>query len=574
MDRHCRWSGSVLALALLLTACASPSLPQSASLRDPAAGTSQERPNAAPRRVSVVIRGDIPTLLPGARGAVPGADELDALVAVGLTTGQGRGEPFIARLAETLPSAENGLWNVRPDGSMEVTWKLRRDVVWHDGTPVTSADLVFTTTVQQDPRLPLVDLAPFKLIQAVEAPDPHTLVVRWANPYLYADKGFVFPLPKHLLEPVYLSGDMDRFQALPYWTEEFVGTGPYRIRQWTHGIGALLEANDRYFLGRPKIDLIDLKFIPDPNTIAANFLAGETDVSLGGRLALEWAEGLRERSGGKVTYGTNAANPIVIYIKLDNPTPAAIMELDFRRALVHALDRQEMMNILVEGKTAIADGVVINPSREEEFQATVGSIVKYPYDPRRAVQLIEGLGYRKGPDGFYQDRAGQKMTLEIRTTQGDVQQERSTFASVDNWKAVGLDAEASLTPAARRNDFAYRFAFPAFDLRRQPISPDELRDKFHSANPPTLENNWRGGNYGRYSNPTLDRLLEAYEITIPKAPRMELFKQIAQIVTDQVAMIGLFYDVEVTVASSRMKNIRTRTSGHGETVNVHEWDLQ
>jgi peptide/nickel transport system substrate-binding protein len=501
-------------------------------------------------------------------------EELEVLVTVGLTAGQGRGEPFVARMAEILPTTENGLWRLLPDGRMEVTWKLRGDVVWHDGKPVTADDVLFTTTVQQDPRLPLVDLAPYKSIEAIEAPDARTLVVHWKHPYVYADRGFVFPLPKHLLEPAYQSGDMERFQALPYWTEEFVGTGPYRMRQWTHGIGASLEANDRYFLGRPKIDQIDVRFMPDPNTIAANFLAGEADVSLGGRLAQDWAQGLLERSGGRVTFGTNAANPIVVYIKLENPTPAALLELDFRRALVHALDRQEMVNSLVDGKTSVADAVVLNPSRAEEFQAAIGSIVKYDYEPRRATQLVEGLGYRKGADGFYQDRSSQKMNLEIRTTQGDVQQERSALAVAANWQAAGFASDVSFTPAARRNDFEYRFAFPAFDLRRQPITPDQLYDKFHSSVPPAPENNWRGGNYGRYSNAALDRLLETYDVTIPKGPRMELFKQIAHHVTDQVVILGLFYDVEVTVTSSRTKNIATRTAGFGETDNVHEWDVQ
>ncbi|MEA2640840.1 MAG: peptide/nickel transport system substrate-binding protein [Chloroflexota bacterium] len=571
-----RWRSWTLAVALALTivGCASPTPgPGNAAGGQTAGAENQSRAPAAPKRAIVIIRGDVPTILPGARGALPGADELDWLVNVGLTVGKGQGEPYTARMAETLPSTDNGLWKVLPDGRMELTWKLRTDAVWHDGAPVTIDDWLFTTTVQQDPKLPLIDLAPYRFIESIEARDASTLVVTWKRTYLYADGGFVFPLPKHILETAYRSGDMERFQALPYWTEEFVGTGPYRIRQWTHGSGALLEANDRYFLGRPKIDAIEMKFIPDPNTIAANFLAGEGDVSLGGRLALDWAQGMLDRSNGKVQFGTSAANPIVVYIKLENPTPAALLEVDFRRALAHALDREEMVNTLVDGKTSVAHGVVTNPSRADEFQATRDSVVQYPYDPRRATQLIEGLGYRKGTDGFYVDRAGQKITLEIRTTQGDVQQERAAFATAANWQAVGLTTETSLTPAARRNDFEYRFAFPAFDLRRQPLTPDQVTEKFHSANPPTAENNWRGGNYGRYSNPALDRLLEAYDVTIPTGPRMELYKQIAHVVTDQVVILGLFYDVEVTVTASRMKNVRTRTAGYGETVFVHEWDV-
>src|SRR5207247_14949 len=116
------------------------------------------------------------------------------------------------------------------------------------------------------------------------------------------------------------------------------------------------------------------------------------------------------------------------------PNPAGLLQADFRRALVHALDRQAMMDSLVGGATAIAHGVIVNPSRQEEYRASEASIVRYDYDPRRAAQLLEGLGYRKGPDGLYLDPAGQKFSLEIRTTTGDVQQERTTLATQGNWQ--------------------------------------------------------------------------------------------------------------------------------------------
>lgn len=553
-------------LAFVLVACGPP------QGTTPERGADLERA-AAPQRAAAVVRGDIPTLMPGARGAVPGAGELEELLTVGLTTGQGRGFPFVPRMAEAVPSTENGLWKVFPDGRMETTWNLRRDVLWHDGTPFTAEDLLFKTRLERDERMPFFETVVYRFIEAVEAPDASTLVVKWKKPYLQADRGFSFPLPRHLLEGAYLSEEIERFLALPYWTEEFIGTGPYRVREWMRGSGAVLEANDRYFLGRPKIDVIEVKFIVDPNTIAANILAGEVDVTLGGRLALDWAQDLQGRSGGRVIFGTSVANPIVLYINLLNPHPPALLEVEFRRALVHALDRQAMMDSLVQGLTAIAHAVIANPSRAEEFRAAESSIVRFAYDPRRSGQLIEGLGYRKGADGFYRDGSGQRMALDIRTTQGDIQQERSMFSTAANWQEVGLATETVLVPSARRADFEYRFNFPAFDLRRQPLTFDQLHDKFHSSNFPLAENNWRGGNYGRYRNAELDRLVELHDVTIPARERMEIFKQIVRFVSDQVLIIGLFYDVEVTVTSSRMKNVQTRNGGFGESWNAHEWHV-
>lgn len=557
-----------LATACLVAACTGPVAPSTAS-----SGGEPAR-QGPPKRVAAVVRNDMATLMPGARGAVPGAGEFEELVSVGMTGGQGQGEGFQARIAEAVPSTENGLWQVNPDGTMRVTWKIRGDATFHDGTPVTADDFLFKMRLEQDDRIPFVDTVTYQSISSVEAPDARTVVVNWRRPYLQADRGLTFPLPRHILEAAYQSGEYERFNSLPYWTNEWIGTGPFKMRQWNTGSGAVLDAYDRYFLGRPKIDIIEVKFIVDTNTIAANLLAGEVDVTLGGRLAMDWAQGIKERSGGSVTFGTNAANPLVMYIRFSNPTPAALADLQFRRALVHAIDRQSMVDGLVGGSTAVAHGVITNPSRTAEYQAAVGSIVRYEYDPRRAVQMIEGQGYRKGPDGMYRDLNGQPMPLEIRTiTQGDIQQERSMNIVAGNWREIGLASEESPTPAARRSDFEYRFTFPAFDLRRQPLTFDQLYDKFHSSQFTAAANNWRGGNYGHYASPELDRLLEQHDVTIPQAQRWEFFKQIVRHVTDQVVIIGLFYDVEVTATTSRMKNVRIRSAGFGETLNAHEWEV-
>jgi len=147
------------------------------------------------------------------------------------------------------------------------------------------------------------------------------------------------------------------------------------------------------------------------------------------------------------------------------------------------------------------------------------------------------------------------------------------FSTAANWQEVGLATEPVIVPAARRQDFEWRFSFPAFDLRRQPLTFNELHDKFHSSKFPLAETNWRGGNYGRYRNAEIDRLVETHAVTIPTNQRMEIFRQIVRHVSDQVVIIGLFYDVEVTVTSSRLRNVPTRSGAFGETWNVHEWQV-
>src|SRR5207302_109732 len=132
----------------------------------------------------------------------------------------------------------------------------------------------------QDPKMVFGADAAYTFVESIEAPDAHTYLIKWKRPYLNADAGVGgAPMPKHILEPVYASGQVERFQSLPYWTTEFIGNGPYRVRTWSVGSGAVLDANEHYFLGKPRIDTLEVKFIIDPDAIAANILAGEVDVT-------------------------------------------------------------------------------------------------------------------------------------------------------------------------------------------------------------------------------------------------------------------------------------------------------
>src|SRR5207245_265877 len=204
-------------------------------------------------------------------GIGPGAPALQQMLAVTLADLDASGG-LRPMLAESVPSIENGLWKVFPDGRMETTWKIRPGARWHDGTPFTSDDLLFTARLFQDPDLTLQRIAGYTYVERLEAPDPQTVTVLWKQPFIEADALFIVPpLPKALLEKPY-ADDKANFHLLPYWSDEFTGTGPYRVQQWVKDSHLILQAHDGYALGRPKIDEIEVRLIPDENTFIANIL--------------------------------------------------------------------------------------------------------------------------------------------------------------------------------------------------------------------------------------------------------------------------------------------------------------
>src|SRR5437667_5511644 len=299
-----------LILPPLLAACA----PAPARQPTTSAPGAQPASPGTPSRVIAVIRGTLPILYNKiAVGATySGLEYVERLVNAGLADADGNGIPQ-ATLAEAVPSLENGLWKIFPDGRMETTWKLRAGASWHDGIPLTADDLVFTGRVEQDKTLGWNYNLSYDSVDAMTATDPQTLTVTWKKPYVEADHLFSpqpgaqqwgLPLPKHILEKVF---DENRagFLEVPYWGPEFVGSGPFKLQQMVADDRLHLVAFDGYALGRPKIDELIVRFIPDSNTIMANFLAGELDLTVDTRaLSFEEGRSLRDQwAGGRMELG-------------------------------------------------------------------------------------------------------------------------------------------------------------------------------------------------------------------------------------------------------------------------------
>lgn len=172
---------SGLAVMMFGWGCAVPAAPNA----------SQPARPAAPTRITVGMLGVPPTFwnISGSPGTAGGTGELQGLVTAGLTVVDDSGlrRP---QLSEAVPSTDNGLWKVFPDGRMETTWVIRAGALWHDGAPFSSDDLLFTTRVGQDGDLAVFGNAAYAAIESIEAADPQTVTVTWKRPYVRADMMF------------------------------------------------------------------------------------------------------------------------------------------------------------------------------------------------------------------------------------------------------------------------------------------------------------------------------------------------------------------------------------------------
>lgn len=562
-----------LATEMLLTACAA------TAPGAPAVTQEQGAPGTQPaglRRVTAAIQGDPHTLYqklnPASR--VRGIDALEQVVAAGMATPV-PGGGLRAQLAEAVPSVENGLWRLQLDGRMETTWKIRDGARWHDGTPFTSEDLVFTMSVARDKDVPIFGDIAYDSIDQVEAPNSQTVVVYWAEPFIEADTLFSYqrgvPIPRHLLEQAYLE-EKPSLTDHPYWSNEFVGTGPFTLRDWVQGSHMVFQAHDHYVLGRPKIDEIEVQFIQEASTLAANILAGAVELTLGRNLSGEQAIQVRDQwRDGRMAMSFD--NWIALYPQFINPDPPIVGNVQFRRGLLHAVNRQEQVDVLTGGTSAVADSFM-NPNQPEYREIEERNAIRYDHDPRKAAQLIENLGYRKGGDGIFRDAQNQRLWSQIRTTAGDDLRDKMIFAIADDLQRVGVDAQPVIVPRQRAADQEYRATFAAFELVRNPNDVRGLRS-IHSRNTPLPENNFRvTGNRMRYANQELDGLIDRFFVTVRKQGRLEVLGQILHHLSDQVVMMGILYNTSPTLLSNRLVNVGAGGQGATEAWNAHEWDVR
>jgi peptide/nickel transport system substrate-binding protein len=552
----------VLSIVLLLSACA----PPGAIGTSPGAGVQSQ---AAPKKhlVAALLKPNVPNIREN------GADRTYEFILGGL----GRLDIWGVvhpQLAEAVPTVDNGLWKLLPDGRMETTWKIRQDARWHDGTPITSADYLFGTTVGQDKELGEAIDGNYSSIEGIEAPDAHTIVIKWNKPYVLADAfptrlgtGLFQLLPRHLLEAAYAESKVG-FYSLPYWAGGLVHAGPYQVREWVPDSYTLLEAFDGYVLGRPKIDVVEIRFMPDTNALVANLLAGAVHMTLGQSISPEQAANLEETwKEGKPITSPVFGSSVGIFFQFIDPSPAVLADVRFRRALIHAFNRQDLIDTVLKGRTTIAHALVGGLQ-----QGVDDAAVKYDFDPRRASQLMEELGYRKGSDGVYQDSQGQPLTMEVRGVQEEEVRVKTTLTSEADWRAFGIATNLVMLPATGV-DTRYQATWPA--TRTAGIAGGLVAGLFNyfSASRVRLpENNFVGGGGPRYINTELDGLINRVMATIPRSEREQLINQTVHHMTENAITIGAFYQPYNAAVNNRMINVTTSsTFAHGW--DAHLWDM-
>ena len=409
-------------------------------------------------------------------------------------------------------------WEVSPDNRI-YTFKLRKDVTWHPRageTPVrfTANDVLFTYNIMMNPKTITPLKVRFEFIEKVEKLDEFTVRFTLKRPVLNALAKFSFKIiPKHALKnPLYLTRD-DPFVQQP------IGTGPYMLKTITADREIVMVANDKYFKGRPNIDQFIAKPFADQNILTQALTFNAIDM-----IVLVNPRSIAELQGDKrfILQPYNALSYSFFGYNLRNPL---LTDKRVRQAFGYALNRQEMLSSFFNNQGTIISGPFAPGSWAYNLD-----VQPLPYNPQKAIALLNEAGFKKGADGIMQkDGRKLELTLLVPIEKESEAVKRVVLAFQNYLKNIGASVKVEFKEwqAWKEDVFADHrydivFASWVFD------DSADISSLFHSAEIGPWKNN-----FGGYSNPEVDSLIVESKLTLDHEKRRTINRKLHAMLADE-----------------------------------------
>jgi len=479
-------------------------------------------------------------------------EDIQTCVIEGLTTSDEHMN-VIPVLASEIPTLENGGVKLRPDGGMDVTWKLRPGVKWHDGTPHTSADVKFTVDAINKGDWKPESTDGFDRIASVDTPDSLTAIVHYKEVYApYQLQFFRGTLPKHILD----GRDIDKAND---YNRNPLGTGPYRIVEWKTGEYVLLEAVPNYWRGAqyPKIKKILFRFIANTSTRINQLRSGEVQV-----VALIPWDKVRELKDLPAIRLNRVLGNGYEHVTLNENRFPPFSDVRVRRALAYSVDRATIVNTILEGEVTIANGPIQPLSWAYE-----PNVATYNYDPAKAKSLLEEAGWKVGAAGI-REKDGKPLSFTLITQAGFAIRENVSQAIQKQFKDVGVDMKVKLMDGTSISGVWFAGDFDAMLHWWQLGADPEMTLMFASDRTPPA-----GRNINYFRDADLTKLLYASDRTVDQAKRRDLLREAQRRIADQAVEITLYNTSKIDAVPSTLVNFKGNPTNAGPFWNVHEWEI-
>ncbi|MDQ2654307.1 MAG: peptide ABC transporter substrate-binding protein [Chloroflexota bacterium] len=460
---------------------------------------------------------------------------------------------LIPNLATEIPSVENG--GISEDG-LTYTFKLRDDARWHDGEPLTAADVVFSHNLIMNPDFIAGTKVGHDKVAEISAPDDTTVTMTLTEPYapFLFTWGDTFIVPEHILAEVEDPNTAEFNSTAP------IGSGPFKFVERVPGDHITLEANPDYHGPGPYLDTVIFKYIPDLTGLFTQFKTGEVDVTgLQGITADNYAEA--QTLEGKVINAGPASFVEFIYMNFGNEV---FQDKAVREAMYAAMDKANIIDAVYYGVHTPTESYL--PQQSWAYNPDLTAQV---YDVEAAKKILDDAGWAPGADGI-REKDGVKLSFTNSTTAGNKVREQAQQYLQQTWKEAGIDMQINNMPAAVIwGDF---FNLSEYDTVMigfgHPPDPDGT-SRFHSGYIPAQGG--AGQNTMQYKNPDLDALWEAGVVEVDPARRVEIYKEAQQILRDDLAYLPIFQYALIEGTKAGLQNYKQSPFVVSNMWNVFEW---
>ncbi|HEY8314008.1 MAG TPA: peptide ABC transporter substrate-binding protein [Candidatus Baltobacteraceae bacterium] len=460
---------------------------------------------------------------------------------------------YIPDLATEIPTYANG--GISKDNKT-ITVHMRKGVVWSDGAPLTAKDWMFTYHAVENPANNTKLMLGWDNIASALAPDDYTIVIHLKKPDasvlgILAFGGAAYPpLPAHLLAKL---PDINR---APF-NDHPISSGPFLLQKWQHGSELVFVANPRYFRGRPKLDKIIWKVVPDPNTLFNQLQTHEIDVypSVGENdiARLSGIQGITVNKKLVANWrhmGMNTSRP-------------QLRDVRVRRAIAEAIDFKRINDTIYHGYNDLATSDVFPDSW------AAPKIPPYPYDPAASKALLAQAGWKMGKDGVLH-KGSLAMNLTISTQTNKQPNEDSEIQIQSQLKPLGINVTIHNYPVSllfAQNGPLYSGNYDLeWSIETNGPDPDNSGLWETAFIPP------HGANTSWLSDPIVDKYAEAAKRTFDQTKRKAYYQLEEQRLHELVPNVVFYWENSYTGMNSDLKNYKPAAFVQ-DTWNAWQWEI-
>lgn len=469
-------------------------------------------------------------------------------------------------LASEVPTSSNG------DISADLktwTFKLKPNLKWSDGQPLTAKDVDFTWKTWNNAKFGANSTSGLDLIQSASVSSDGLAITfhlsQGYEPFVAAwTDGGLAPMPEHIFAKINVANILKSAQSL----DPTVTSGPFTMTDSKPGTSYTVSRNPNYYQaaqGLPYLDKIVFRVTTDQNTILKDIQSGS--VTSAWSLDVTKTSTYKKISNYTLTTAPSQSNFEAVYFNLKNPL---LKDVTVRQAISEAINHTQLISVARQGQAA----PLCTDHASAYRPGYQPNVVCPKYDPTAAKKLLTNAGYTLGADKFF-SKNGKKLEFQYSTTSNNQWRAEDEAIIQSDLAAIGIKIDISNYPASTFfSTLLPQGVVGRYDLAEyeQSFTYDADDNALANCNQmPSAQNNYSGGNTMFYCNPTLDKLFTQEENTADPTARQNAFDQIHKIYLTDFPFITLYAPEDLGIVNSVGHNYIIGDEGASETANVWNW---